>query len=126
MIDILLIEPDKVLGRTYRGALQAAGYSVAVQTSAQGAIHSVDKQRPKLIVLELQLTKHNGVEFLYELRSYADWQRIPVIILSHIPAEEAGLSDALQQKLEISAYCYKPQTRLQDLVDKTKNCLQLA
>lgn len=124
MVDVLLVEPDTVLARTYKTALQRAGLKVAVQQDAQGAIHSVDQQQPGIIILEIQLGEHNGVEFLYELRSHTDWQRMPVIIQTAISEQELGLSEQVINQLGIEAILYKPQTSLEKLVNftiKTKN-----
>ncbi len=124
MIDVLLVEPDKILGATYKHALQSAGYKIAVQAHAQTAIHSVDKQKPKVIVTELQLAEHNGVEFLYELRSYPDWQNIPVIILTSVPPNDSGLSSEAQKQLNIVRYCYKPATTLTNLIEYVNELMQ--
>lgn len=105
------------MGRTYRRALETAGYTVVVVANAQGAIHYIDTQRPRLVVTELQLAEHNGVEFLYELRSYPDWQDLPVIILTSVPPQDAGLNDTLLSNLSVTKYCYKPHTTLQQLIE---------
>ncbi len=116
MSQILLLEPDTLLGSTYQEALQSVSYEVVWCKDAQQAVDALNKNTPDLIIAELQLAKHNGVEFLYELRSYADWQRVPVIVLSHISQLERGISDALWQHMGIAAYHYKPFTKLQDLI----------
>lgn len=123
MAHILLLEPDRVLASTYQKALHSAGYKVSVVSSAQAAIHAIDKKRPDLVISELQLADHNGVEFLYELRSYPEWQTIPVIVLSAVPEGEAGMNKQLQTKLGISQYCYKPTTSLQKLATVVKEVL---
>lgn len=117
---ILLIEPDKVLARTYKAALGRVGFLVDWQASAQDAISSVDSKHPVVIVLDIQLFGHNGVEFLYELRSYPDWQHIPVIILSGLSEGELGLNQETKQKLHIVKYLYEPHTRLSELMEAVK------
>src|SRR5438034_1400345 len=112
---ILLLEPDQILGKIYFQALQSAGHRVVWCRDAQSAIHEIDKDSPKLIIAELQLANHNGIEFLYELRSYQDWQKIPAIILSQVPSAAAG-HEAWEQ-LNIVAYLYKPLAKLRDLID---------
>ncbi|MCA9337730.1 response regulator [Candidatus Saccharibacteria bacterium] len=113
---ILLIEPDKVLAKTYKAALGRAGYLVDWQLNAQDAITSVDSKHPVLIVLDVQLSGHNGVEFLYELRSYPDWQAIPVLILSAVTEAELGLSPETKKKLHIVQCLYEPHTKLAELI----------
>lgn len=113
---ILLVEPDLLLGRTYRDALKQSGHEVTWRRSAQTAIASTDKHLPDLVILELQLPIHNGVEFLYEFRSYYDLRSIPVVILSHVQPAQRAISGVLWDQLNIAAYHYKPLTRLADLI----------
>ncbi|HSW37466.1 MAG TPA: response regulator [Candidatus Saccharimonadales bacterium] len=116
-MNILLIEPDQVLGRTYQRALKAAGHKVLSCTSAQAAIALIDQLKPDLVILELQLVAHGGIEFLYEFRSYKDWLDIPVVALSSIPPGEFnGSWRLLQDGLGVKAYHYKPLTKLKDLI----------
>lgn len=78
---------------------------------------SADEVRPDLVVMELQLVSHSGIEFLYEFRSYADWMNVPLIILTHVPPGEFGGSrDVLMKELNVATYLYKPTTSLQKLV----------
>ncbi len=121
---ILLIEPDSVLARTYKAALGRAGFAVDWQVNAQGAISSVDHAKPSIIVLDLQLAEHNGVEFLHELRSYPDWQDIPVIILSSVAAEDLALNQKIRERLKIVDYLYEPHTKLSELIDSVKRAVK--
>lgn len=123
MAQVLLLEPDKLLANTFVQALKTARISTNWVSKAQDAIIAMDTKRPKLIIVELQLTNHNGVEFLYELRSHIDLKDIPVILHSIIPAVDLGLDTATKQRLHIIDYWYKPQTSLQELVSQTKKVL---
>jgi DNA-binding response OmpR family regulator len=116
MSHILLIEPDRVLAETYRQLLVDEGHDVVPCASAQAAIMATDQQKPDLIILELQLIEHSGIEFLYELRSYEEWQNIPVIIHSHVPAGEFAANwQLLRESLGVENYLYKPLTTLRRL-----------
>lgn len=85
MKHVLLLEPDIQLAGTYQRYLSSLGYTVTTTSNAQDAIERIDSKCPDVVVLELQLPGHNGVEFLHELRSYVEWQSIPVIIHSLLP-----------------------------------------
>src|SRR4051794_4644485 len=105
---VLLIEPDRLLADTYRLALESAGHSVRMCASAQSAIFCADEVTPDVVLLELQLVGHSGLEFLYEFRSYREWQGIPVVIHSHVPAGElSGSWQLLKSQLGVTAYHYK-------------------
>jgi two-component system chemotaxis response regulator CheY len=117
MSHVLLIEPDAVLARTYMQALQHVGHTVARAGSAQEAVNEADGKMPDLVVMELQMAMHDGVEFLQEFRSYPEWQGIPVVINTSItPAALAPVQHALQQDLGVTACLYKPRTTLQQLI----------
>ena len=117
MAQILLIEPDRLLAESYVQALLHAGHEVQATGGAQAAIMSADAIPPDLVVLELQLVEHSGIEFLYEFRSYPEWQDVPVIIQTHVPqAEFADNWQLLQQELGVQGYLYKPRTSLGQLL----------
>lgn len=110
---ILLIEPDVVLARTYKSALQSAGHSVAHATSAQHAIIAADEQAPDLVVLELQLPSHNGIAFLQEFQSYSDWADVPVVFHTYVPARTNGdAHKIMRHEYGVEHWLYKPQTTL--------------
>lgn len=117
MAKILLIEPDVILAETFMTALSRAGHGARVVATAQAAIDVADDFEPDLVLLELQLVAHSGIEFLYEFRSYPDWQTVPVIILSHVPpAEFRGSVGVLKGQLGVCEYYYKPHVSLEKLL----------
>lgn len=109
---VLLIEPSNLLGDVYKKALEQAGHEVVWSKSAQEAILNADSTSPDVVVLELQLPGHSGVEFLYEFRSYTEWQDIPVVLHTLVPQQN---EKALSQ-LNIVKYLYKPATTLRQLI----------
>jgi CheY-like chemotaxis protein len=78
-----------------------------------------------LLILDLVLANHrSGIEFLYEFRSYPEWQNLPVVIFSHVAAEDLkGCLDSLKQ-LNVAAYRYKPTTSLSELAQSIDQALQ--
>jgi DNA-binding response OmpR family regulator len=114
---IVLLEPDRMLAETYGQSFESEGHSVTPCASAQAAIMAADQQQPDIVILELQLIEHSGIEFLYEFRSYIDWQTVPVIVHSHVPAHEfATNSRLLSEQLGVNQYLYKPFTSLSTLL----------
>ena len=113
---ILLVEPDILLGETYRQAFEHGGHTVFWGKTAQEGLHILDENAVDLIISELQLAMHNGLEFLYELRTYNDWRDIPVIVLTHVPPISLQMTKALSSNLGVVAYHYKPLTKLQNLL----------
>ena len=127
MAHIILIEPDRQLAETYAAACIQAGHSVVPCASAQAAVLAADQRCPDVVLVELQLVEHSGIEFLYEFRSYTEWQRVPLIIHSHVPPSEFISNWQLfKEQLNISHYLYKPQTRLRDLLQTIDQVLKPA
>jgi CheY-like chemotaxis protein len=85
----------------------AAGYTVASVSGAENAIHAADIHAPDLVVLELQLVGHSGVEFLYEFRSYPEWQEVPVIVHTSLGYNELKQYDAALSQLAVAVCLHK-------------------
>lgn len=109
---ILLIEPDAIQAKVYKTALERHGYSVSHAATAQSAVQSADEHVPDVVILEIQLPSHNGVEFLYEFRSYPEWMFLPVIVHSFVPTYELTQTAILQDELGVRNVLYKPATSL--------------
>ena len=123
MAQVLLLEPDFQLGAMYQQALTAGGHRVIWHRTAQEALHDVDRSAVDVVITELQLALHNGIEFLYEFRSYHEWKNIPVLVLSQVSPEQTGIGRALWDHIKIAAYHYKPRTKLRDLVEAVDKVL---
>jgi DNA-binding response OmpR family regulator len=115
-VRVLLLEPDIVLATIYGAALESAGHHVRLCHTAQTAIHVADAFQPQAIVAELQLPGHSGIEFLYEYRSYPEWQDIPVIIHTWVPVAGLDTAAPAAQQLGIRQHLYKPTTSLRHLI----------
>lgn len=127
MAHILLIEPDKILADTYRLGLESEQYSVVMCASAQAAIFAADEIKPDAVIVELQLIGHSGIEFLYEFRSYSEWQSIPVLVHSQVPpAEFSSAWSILKDELGIAGYLYKPTTSFSALLRSLSDILSPA
>ncbi|MDQ3123334.1 MAG: response regulator [bacterium] len=112
---VLLLEPNHILGDQYSKYLKKHGYQIKWCQTGQQAIFKTDFSKPNLIITELLLAAHNGIEFLYELRSYPEWQDIPVIILSRLQRSQLAVSDKMLDELGVQHFLYKPETSLKRL-----------
>lgn len=126
MKHILLLEPDRMLAETCILALRACEVEVCVQSVAQEAIYAADQHLPDLVIMELQLISHSGLEFLYEFRSYTDWKDVPIIVHTLVPTEEFSDSqEILFNELNVSEYLYKPTTSLRTLLKRAQMLLNV-
>lgn len=124
MAQVLIVEPDSKLAGIYAAILRSRSHEVMTATTAQDAVLQADDSKPDIVLLELQLTAHSGIEFLYEFRSYVDWIDVPVIVISGVPpAEFAASHRLLHERLGVVAYHYKPQTSLQTILHAVENAV---
>lgn len=105
-------------------ALQHAGHTVGLADSAQDAVNVADGLRPDVVVMELQLAVHNGVEFLHEFRSYPEWQNVPVVINTLLtPDVLQPFHEALERDFGVRLCLYKPRTSLEQLLSAVRKQL---
>lgn len=126
MAHILLIEPDRLLAANISEYLQFKGHRISWRSDAQAAINSSEENAPELVILELQLGSHSGLDFIYEFRSYSDWQSIPIIVFSNLPSSEIASNSTYLDQLEIVNYHFKPQTSLERLGQSVDQALELS
>ena len=120
--NVLVVEPDELLAKTYRRILTDSGYYVRSSTNAQDAIIDIDSTKPDVILVEIQLRLHNGIELLNEIRSYPDLSEIPIIVLTYVP--EVSFSSLLNDKqLKFVKYLHKSQATHQDILFAVQEAL---
>lgn len=125
MPNLLLLEPDQLLSASIKKYFGSV-YSVHTHSDPQAAILAADKNTPDVVILDLMLAGRSGIEFLYELRSYPDWQKIPVIVWSSLWDEEIEPYLPTFSELQVSATFYKPATSLSELSACIEKLLQPA
>ncbi len=125
---ILLVEDDVWLAELYRDILQTIdGCKVLHAPNAEAALAHIDTHsRPDLIILDMFLPQHNGIELLHELASYDDSGKVPVVILSSVPSRDFGMSDERWRQYGVQRYLDKSKTKPQDLVVAVKKQLAYA
>jgi CheY-like chemotaxis protein len=71
------------------------------------ALEILDTQTIDLVLTELDMLKHNGVEFLQELRSHTDFSRIPVWLLTDVPLERLPSDEVMKEAWDVELRLYK-------------------
>jgi two-component system KDP operon response regulator KdpE len=114
-MQILLIEPDEIIARSYRTALEADGHRVVCVKTAQTAVQAADEAMPELVVLAVDMAQHNGIEFLYEFKSYTEWRDVPVVLMVSQLSHDLADSAILRKELGVAQVLVKTRTSLHDL-----------
>ena len=112
---VLILEPDKQLAQIISKYLKGIGLKVDVANSAEQAISLADNHRPDLVCLELIMDGHNGLEFIYEFKSYQDWLDVPIVIYSEFSSEELAVNPKLLRLMDVKDHLYKPTSSLEEL-----------
>ncbi|MCV2368911.1 response regulator [Roseateles oligotrophus] len=107
---ILLVEDDDVDVMTVRRALKDVGAAHPLDQVSDGEdalafLRDPSKSKPGLILLDLNMPRMNGVEFLAEVKQDPLLKRIPVVILTTSQEESDRLASF---NLNVSGYMLKP------------------
>jgi len=117
--DILLVQDDDWLRRSYRTNLELAGFTVREAADGEEALRLARRQRPAIIVLDLMLPVMDGWEALGELKTDQSLRDIPVVILT-ASAEECDELRAIERGA--LAFVAKP-VAVEDLIGVIRRVL---
>jgi len=84
---ILLVEDDKIDALTVQRALKQIGEENVLIVAKDGetaisVLENHDTTKPFLILLDLNMPKMNGVEFLLKLKSNKEFKTVPVVVVT--------------------------------------------
>ena len=83
---ILVVDDDAVSRELVKRRLEENGYQMMTAQDGTEALEAVQKTRPDLLLLDIQMPKMNGYSFITELRKWegesAAPSNIPVIVLT--------------------------------------------
>jgi DNA-binding response OmpR family regulator len=83
MKKILIIEDDQIVANVYRNKLVVEGYQAEAASDGESGLKLMRTFQPNAIVLDLMLPKMSGVEVIREIRSEAEFSKVPIIVLSN-------------------------------------------
>jgi DNA-binding response OmpR family regulator len=83
MKKILIIEDDQIVANIYRNKFATEGFEVEVALDGVLGLDLVHKFRPDAVILDLMLPKMSGVDLMKQLRSEADFEKLPFIVFSN-------------------------------------------
>jgi CheY-like chemotaxis protein len=112
---ILVVEDDPALRRLFATALGQAGFDVREAPNGYEAIHSVKRDPPDLIVLDLLLPGFGGLGVQQEIAEHASTRLIPIVIVTGSTRELDHLAVACVLRKPVD-----PDT----LVDTVRQCLE--
>lgn len=100
----ILVVDDSLTTRRYcQGLLEAQGYHVLVAKTAEEAIDVAKRVGIDALVSDLQLPKMDGFDLADNLRRLPHYERLPVVLMSASPCDDAKL-----EQHAIAAWLNKP------------------
>lgn len=82
MARILVVDDDKQIVRLVRSYLEQASYQVLTAYDGETALHSMRREKPDLIILDLMLPDRDGWEITRLVRSDQNLAGLPIIMLT--------------------------------------------
>jgi DNA-binding response OmpR family regulator len=83
MKKILIIEDDQIVSNVYRNKLATEGYEAEIALDGETGLKTMRTFQPDAIVLDLMLPKMSGVDVIKQIRSEADFSKLPIIVFSN-------------------------------------------
>lgn len=114
VIDILLVEDDQLDVMDIRRTLDKMNimYRLNVTKNGEEAIDFLNKQNaennpglPDVVLIDINMPRMNGFEFLHVLRNTAEWKHLKCFIIT-TSTEKVDKEHA--QRLNVSGYIVKP------------------
>jgi two-component system alkaline phosphatase synthesis response regulator PhoP len=82
MQTILVVDDDHEIVRVVRAYLERAGYTVLTAYDGSGALHTLRRERPDLVVLDLMLPDRDGWDITRLVRGDTALAETPIIMLT--------------------------------------------
>lgn len=107
---VLLVEDDSIDAMTVKRALLDLGLQTLIVRSTNGEealqyLRDDTSEKPSIILLDLNMPKMNGIEFLRIIKSDENLKTIPVIVLT-TSKEDHDVIDSFE--LSVAGYMIKP------------------
>ena len=117
---ILIVEDDDFLSKMYAAKLDLEGFQVLEASTGVQGLKIAQKERPDLVLLDLNLPEMDGFEVLTRLKDAEDTKGIPVLVLTNYAQK-----DNIDRCLDLGAddYLIKAHFVPSEVIGKIKNIL---
>ncbi len=79
---ILIVEDNPQSMRLMAMVLKGKGYSLLTATDGEEALATATRERPDLIIMDMQLPKRSGFEVTRELKQMPEFSHVPIIAVT--------------------------------------------
>lgn len=120
---LLIVEDDQALLAVLVDKFSNEDFLVLSAKDGQEGLNRARADHPDLILLDIILPVMDGMNMLYELRKDFWGKTVPVILLTNL-SEAQKVAESLRQG--VSDYLVKSDWKLEDIVKKVKDKLEIA
>lgn len=121
---IVVVEDELAMREIVLNKLESAGFAVSPAGDGLTAVKVIFKERPDLVLLDLNLPELDGFGVLKKVRTHADkvMAVTPVVILTNLWSKEEIIKT---KNLGVSAYIIKAYMTTEEILDKVKEILKI-
>ena len=119
---ILIVEDEASMADALADNLVAAGFKPPLRArDGEEAMHMALKETPDLILLDIVMSKMDGMTMLKRLRADPKGKELKVVLLTNLTADDSIMGGIV--KNEPSYYLVKTEHSIDDVVEKVKTTL---
>jgi two-component system NtrC family sensor kinase len=118
---VLMVEDDALQRERMLGWLERPQWIVREAANGREALNVLRKEKPDVILLDLMMPEMDGFEVVAALQKNADWQEIPVIVITSL---DLNAKDRERLNSGVQSVLVKEKFRPEDLVERIRRLAQ--
>ncbi|MET0397664.1 MAG: response regulator [Longimicrobiaceae bacterium] len=79
---VLVVDGDDTSRAVTRAILERRGWKVSEAPNGRVALECMERERPRLILLDLVMPEMDGFEFADRVRRHPEWRSIPIVVVT--------------------------------------------
>ena len=92
---ILVVDDEADVRRFLTAVLQKRGYETVIAEDGRKAFEIAERERPDLIILDLQMPDQTGTDFYRRLMKHKDLQNTPIIVVSGLAGRHLAVREPI-------------------------------
>ena len=89
---VMVVDDDRTMVTLLRTLLELDGYQVVQPKNAASVLESIAAERPDLVLMDVFLKGHDGIDLVRGLRKLPELAQTPVVMTSGMDVSEQSLS----------------------------------
>jgi CheY-like chemotaxis protein len=118
---VLMVEDDALQRERMLGWLERPQWIVREAATGREALNVLREEKPDVILLDLMMPEMDGFEVVAALQKNADWQEIPVIVITSL---DLNAKDRERLNSGVQSVLVKEKFRPEDLVERIRRLVQ--